>query len=89
MITVVKALPVIDDGIVPPENFARLLNGIYKLFEKEHLPVAAWGQAGDGEVHLAPLMNVSQIGDRQTAFRLMEEYTNYYYHWVKHFRLRR
>lgn len=69
-----KAVPIIDDGIVPVENFQQLMKGVYELFAKEKMPVAVWGHAGDANIHLSPILNLSQVGDRQTAFRLLEEY---------------
>jgi FAD/FMN-containing dehydrogenase len=35
---------------------------------------AIWGQAGSGVVHTAPLFDISQVGDRQKIFKLMDEY---------------
>ncbi len=69
-----KAVPVIEDGIVPVEHFQEFVQGVYDLFRKEKLPVAVWGHAGDGNIHVAPQLNLNEVGDRQTAFRLLEEY---------------
>lgn len=69
-----KAVPVIDDGVVPPDQLQNLISGVYDLFAKEKISAAVWGHAGDGNIHLAPMLNLSQVGDRQTAFRLLEEY---------------
>jgi len=70
-----KAIPVIEDGIVPPEKLAEFINGIYKIFAANQLQVAIWGHAGDGNLHMQPFLDLSQIGDRQKAFRLLDEYT--------------
>lgn len=69
-----KALPLIDDGVVPPERLEDFMQGVYDLFKKENLKVAAWGHAGDANIHFQPFLNIGQIGDRQKAFRLMDEY---------------
>jgi len=69
-----RAVPVIEDGIVPIDKFAEYLTGIYTLFERAHLSVAVWGHAGDANLHLQPFLDLSQVGGRQMAFRLMEEY---------------
>jgi FAD/FMN-containing dehydrogenase len=71
-----KALPLIEDGIVPVERFHDFLQAVYELFKKENLKVAIWGHAGDANLHMQPYLNVGQIGDRQKAFRLMDEYYN-------------
>lgn len=69
-----KAVPVIDDGIVPLERFSEYLDGVYALFERNGLPAAVWGHAGDANVHLQPHLDLSEVGDRQKAFKLMDEY---------------
>ncbi len=69
-----KALPIIEDGVVPPERFSEYLDGVYKLLDKHQLQAAVWGHAGDGNLHMQPFLDLSQVGDRQKAFRLMDEY---------------
>jgi FAD/FMN-containing dehydrogenase len=69
-----KAVPIIEDGIVPPEKLHDLIAGIYKIFAGERLQVALWGHAGDGNIHMQPFLDLSQVGDRQKAFRVMDAY---------------
>lgn len=69
-----KALPFIEDGIVPIEKFAELVESAYHMFEKHHLQVSVWGHAGDGHIHLQPMLDLSQLGDRQKLFRLIDDY---------------
>jgi FAD/FMN-containing dehydrogenase len=69
-----RAVPIIDDAAVPPDRLREYLEGVYALMEANNLPVAVWGHAGDGNLHLQPRLNVGQVGDRQKAFRLMDEY---------------
>lgn len=69
-----KSLPLIDDGVVAPERLQEYIEAVYKIFKKENLRVAAWGHAGDGNIHFQPQLNIGQVGDRQKAFRLMDEY---------------
>jgi FAD/FMN-containing dehydrogenase len=71
-----KALPIIEDGIVPPERFREYIEGVYQLFTRNHLQVAIWGHAGDANLHMQPFMDLSQVGDRQKAFRILDEYYN-------------
>jgi FAD/FMN-containing dehydrogenase len=68
------AVPVIDDGAVPVERLREYIEGIYSLLKNNGLAVAVWGHAGDGNLHMQPKLNVGQVGDRQKAFRLLEEY---------------
>jgi len=69
-----KAVPIIDDGIVPPAKLSEFITKVYQLFAHEQLQVAIWGHAGDGNIHLQPFLDLSQIGDRQKAYRLLDEY---------------
>ncbi len=69
-----KPLPIIEDGIVPVERFQEFLEGIYELFEANHLPVSVWGHAGNAHLHVQPLLNLAQVGDRQKVFKLLEDY---------------
>ena len=69
-----RAVPIIEDAIVPPEKLQELINGTYKIFAAERLQVAIWGHAGDGNIHLQPFLDLAQVGDRQKAFRLMDAY---------------
>jgi FAD/FMN-containing dehydrogenase len=69
-----KAIPIIEDGIVPVDRLKEYLDGVYALFAAAGLKVAAWGHAGDGNLHLQPFLDLSQVGDRQKAFRLMDDY---------------
>lgn len=69
-----KALPIIEDGIVPREKFQEFITAIYDLFGKYKLDVAVWGHAGDANLHLQPFLDLGVLGDRQKVFKIMEEY---------------
>jgi len=69
-----RALPIIEDGVVPVDKLEIYIAGIYQLFKKHQLNVAVWGHAGDGNLHVQPFLDLAQIGDRQKLFRLMDEY---------------
>jgi FAD/FMN-containing dehydrogenase len=69
-----RAVPIIEDAAVPPSQLGALLTGTYELFGKLKIPPALWGHGGDGNIHIQPQLNLSQIGDRQKAFRLMDDY---------------
>ncbi len=69
-----KALPVIEDGIVPQDKFTQFVDALYKLFAKHGVEVALWGHAGDANLHVQPLLDLSSVGDRQRMFKLMDEY---------------
>ena len=69
-----KAIPVIEDGAVPPQKFAEYLQGVYDMFARNRVQAAVWGHAGDANLHMQPYLDLSQIGDRQKAFKLLDEY---------------
>ncbi len=69
-----KALPIIEDGVVPLEQMPRFLEQVYKLFEKYNLDIAVWGHAGNANFHLQPFMNLGSQVDRKRMFELMNEF---------------
>ncbi len=73
-----KAIPIIEDGVVPVEKLEEYLNHIQAIFKRNHLEAAVWGHAGDANLHVQPYLDLGQIGDRQKIFRVMDEY----YHMV-------
>lgn len=69
-----KALPIIEDGIVPQEHFQAFVHSIYDLFKKYKLDAAVWGHAGNANLHMQPFLDLAVLGDRQKAFKIMDEY---------------
>lgn len=71
-----RAVPIIEDGIVPIEQLHNFIQGVYDLFKKNNLPVALWGHGGNANLHVQPVLDLSMLGDRQKVFRLMDDYYN-------------
>lgn len=69
-----KSVPVIEDGVVPAEQFNAYLDAARQLFQRYGFKAATWGHAGDANIHMQPLLDLSQVGDRQKAFKLIDEY---------------
>jgi FAD/FMN-containing dehydrogenase len=69
-----RALPIIEDGIVPVDQFMQYMNNVYAIFEKHHLRSALWGHAGNANLHMQPFLDLSQVGDRQKVFKVIEDY---------------
>ncbi len=69
-----RALPIIEDGIVPVERLEEYLENVYKMFDKYKLQVAVWGHAGDANLHMHPFLDLSTVGDRQRVFRIIDDY---------------
>lgn len=69
-----KALPIIEDGIVPIEKFTQYLDNAYKLFKKYNIKIATWGHAGNANMHIQPFLDLSNMRDRAKIFDLADEY---------------
>ena len=69
-----KALPIIEDGIVPLNKFGTYLEGVYEIFNKYHLKIAIWGHAGNANLHMQPFLDLSLVGDRQKVFKIIDDY---------------
>lgn len=69
-----KALPIIEDGVVPENKFKEYLEGIYQIFDKYNLKVAIWGHAGNANLHMQPFLDLAQVGDRQKIFKIIDDY---------------
>lgn len=57
-----RSLQVIEDGCVPLERLADYVAGIRAAGERRGIPVAMFGHAGDGHVHVNALPDVSAPG---------------------------
>lgn len=71
-----KALPIIEDGVVPRSKLEQYVEGTYKIFEKYNLEAALWGHAGDANMHMQPFLDLGKVADRQKIFKIMEDYYN-------------
>ncbi len=70
-----KSTPIVNDSIVPPERLVELISGANDIVNQLNMsPFAIWGHAGDGIIRLQPHLNLTQVGDRQKAFRLMDDF---------------
>lgn len=69
-----KAVPIVDDAIVPTQKIGEFIKQVYALFDGYRMPVTMWGHIGDGNLHVQPLLDLSQVGDRQRVFRILDDY---------------
>lgn len=69
-----KALPIIEDGVVPVEKLPEFLDKTYKLLKKHKLEIAVWGHAGNANFHMQPFMDLSKAKDRADVFKLADEF---------------
>lgn len=68
----VRALPIAEDVSVPPSKVVNFLNQAADIYEKNRLVSAAWGHVGDGVIRMQPMLNLSEVGDRQKLFKVSE-----------------
>ncbi len=69
-----KALPIIEDGIVPIEKMSQYLQGAYELFKKYNIKIATWGHAGNANMHMQPFLDLANMRDRAKIFNLTDDY---------------
>ena len=60
-----RSLQVIEDGCVPLERLADYIAGIRAAAERRGIPVAVFGHAGDGHVHVNALPDLTVSGWRE------------------------
>lgn len=68
-----NAVPLFN-GSVPPDRLREYIEGMYKLISSNHLKPALWGHIGEGQIQFQPKLNLGHVGDRQKAFRMIDEY---------------
>lgn len=69
-----KALPIIEDGTVPPHKLTEFITRAYEIFNKYDLEIAIWGHAGDADLHMQPFMDLSKASDRKKLFAMTDEF---------------
>jgi FAD/FMN-containing dehydrogenase len=65
-----RSLQVIEDGCVPLERLADYIGGIRAAAERRGVPVAIFGHAGDGHVHVNALPDLTVSGWREALTAL-------------------
>lgn len=71
-----KAIPLTDGIMVPLDRLREYFDAVYAMFGTLGLKPAVWGHIGIGALTIQPHLNLAQVGDRQKAFKLMEEHYN-------------
>ena len=69
-----KALPIIEDGVVPVANLTEYLNSAYKIFKKYDVKIATWGHAGNANMHMQPFLDLGNMRDRSKIFEIADDY---------------
>jgi FAD/FMN-containing dehydrogenase len=68
-------MQVIEDGCVPLERLGDYISGLRRAAERHGIPVAIFGHAGDGHVHVNALPDTTRDGWRVALAGLYEEST--------------
>ena len=69
-----KALPIVEDGIVPNRKFVEYVHKVYAMFDKYNEKIALWGHAGNANLHMQPFIDLSKVSERQKVFKIIDEY---------------
>jgi FAD/FMN-containing dehydrogenase len=67
-----KAVPIVEDVSVPVERLAGFLREATGIYRLAGLKPAAWGHTGSGVVRMQPILDLSQLGDRQRLFKISD-----------------
>lgn len=59
-----RAVPLEFDGAVPPAEFVHFVDDVYALFKHYGFAFAVWGHAGDGNLHIRPIINIMEESQR-------------------------
>src|SRR5881394_219800 len=68
-----RSLQVIEDGCVPLEQLGEYVVGLRAAAERHGVPVAIFGHAGDGHVHVNALPDITRPGWMQSVARLFDD----------------
>ena len=70
-----RSLQVIEDGCVPVERLGAYVAGLRDAATRHAIPVAIFGHAGDGHVHVNVLPDITRPNWRDALRRLFDEVT--------------
>ena len=68
-----RAVPLEFDGVVPSAELVRFVDDVYALFKKYGFEFAVWGHAGDGNLHIRPIINIMEESQRAALKNLASD----------------
>ncbi|OGU55577.1 MAG: hypothetical protein A2V66_08485, partial [Ignavibacteria bacterium RBG_13_36_8] len=71
-----KPVPFIEDAAVHPDVFSDFLVDLTVLFAEYSIKYVVYGHAGDGHLHIRPLLNLKDGKSFNDADALIEDFTN-------------
>ena len=71
-----RSLQIIEDGCVPLDNLSAYVAGLRQAADRRGIPVAIFGHAGDGHVHVNALPDTARAGWRDALRGLFDDVTD-------------
>ena len=71
-----RSLQVIEDGCVPVAALGAYVRGLRRAAERHGIPIAVFGHAGDGHVHVNALPDTTRDGWREALRALFDDVTD-------------
>jgi FAD/FMN-containing dehydrogenase len=68
-----RALSVVNDVGVPPENLAAFVTEVEQVFARHEMTALIYGHAGSGNLHLRPLFDINRLDLAEHIRRLADE----------------
>lgn len=69
-----RPVPFIEDAIVPPENLDEFIIGAYAIFEKYGVGACVYGHAGDGNMHIRPLLDIKDKAELSKIDKMADDF---------------
>jgi FAD/FMN-containing dehydrogenase len=63
----------IEDCVVPVDRLPDFIRALREILDRNHLPAVIFGHAGDGNLHVNPLVDVHEPGWRDLAEHVLDE----------------
>lgn len=67
-----RAIPLATDLAVSPELVLDAVKSLDAALAREHVEAGIWGNLGSGLISVRPLINLANLGQRQSVLRIME-----------------
>ncbi len=75
-----RPVPIVEDVAVPPECLAEFLVRLQNVLKRQEVVAAVFSHAGQGQVHVQPLLDLSDPADVQRMRRLADDYYQEVFH---------
>jgi FAD/FMN-containing dehydrogenase len=70
-----KSMQFIEDGCVPPHRLGEYVTGVRAALARQGIQGVIFGHAGDGHVHVNPLVDVTLVDWRERVENLLDDVT--------------